>query len=229
MRTLAFLFTAMLPTLAIFGQTGGIPAGFALLFNGKDLTGWHISQENHHGNTRAWRAENGVLTVAQDKPGNGGILLTDKKYRNFEIYLEIDPDWGCDGGLFLRSTEKGEAYQVMIDYLPGGSVGGIYGEGLEEVNKTLEEARQAKGWEKAWKRGEWNTLRARIEGEAPHIQVWINGTQIVDWTDTANHSIGNAAEGMIALQAHLSNATTPRWNPGGHHRFRNIAIKELEP
>ena len=45
-----------------------------------------------------------------------------------------DPDYllvGCDGGLFLRSNEKGQAYQVMLDYLEGGSVGGVYGERLE--------------------------------------------------------------------------------------------------
>ena len=31
--------------------------------------------------------ENGVLTATQDKKDNGGIVLTDKKYKNFEVYL----------------------------------------------------------------------------------------------------------------------------------------------
>ena len=105
-----------------------VPAGFQSIFNSKDLTGWHISEVNHHGNTKAWTAKDGVLMGTQDKPGNGGILLTDRKYGNFEVSLELNPDFGCDGGLFLRSTEKGEAYQVMLDYLEGGTVGGIYGE-----------------------------------------------------------------------------------------------------
>lgn len=222
----SFLLSSLL-AWPVLGQDGKIPPGFTPLFNGKDLTGWHVSQTNHHGNTRAWTVENGILKVTQDKPGNGGILLTDRKYKNFEIYLEINPDWGCDGGLFLRSTEKGEAYQVMIDYLEGGTVGGIYGEELEEVNKTPEEGRLGKGWQKAWKKGEWNTLRARIEGDVPHIQVWLNEVQLVDWKDKANHSVNGAVDGMIALQAHLSNATTPRWKPGGFHRFRNISVKEL--
>ncbi len=77
--------------------------------------------------------KDGVVTATQDRPGNGGILLTDKRYRDFEVSLEVNPDWGCDGGLFLRSNEEGDAYQVMIDYLEGGSVGGIYGEGLSGV------------------------------------------------------------------------------------------------
>ena len=39
-------------------------------------------------------------------------------------------DFGPDSGLFLRSTEKGEAYQAMIDYHADGNLMGIYGEGL---------------------------------------------------------------------------------------------------
>jgi hypothetical protein len=199
-----------------------VPPGFTPLWNGKDLTGWHVSQTNHHGNSKGWSVKDGVLLATQDRPGNGGILLTDRKYRNFEISLEINPDWGCDGGLFLRSDEAGDAYQVMIDYLEGGSVGGIYGEGLEGV-KT----RPTPEYTKLWKKGEWNRLRARIEGDVPHIQVWLNDSLLVDWTDTANHAKGGATEGMIALQMHFSNEKTPRWKQGGYHRFRNIAIKEL--
>jgi hypothetical protein len=210
-----------------FAETSQLPPGFSPLFNGKDLTGWHISQVNHHGNSKGWKVGNGILTATQDKPGNGGILLTDKKYRNFEISLEINPDWGCDGGLFLRSNEKGEAYQVTIDYLPGGIVGGIYGEGLADLTNSGTGEKRAATWEKSWKKGEWNSLRARIEGDVPHIQVWLNEVKLVDWTDSVNHAKDGATEGMIALQMHFSNQNTPRWTPGGFHRFRNILIREL--
>ena len=203
-----------------------IPKGFKKIFNGKDRTGWHISEVNHHGNTKAWTVKDGVLMVTQEPAGNGGILLTDKKYKNFEVSLEVKPDWACDGGLFLRSSEKGEAYQVMLDYLEGGVVGGIYGERLQDVKADNEKAR---GYQKYWKKDDWNHIRARIEGDVPHFQVWMNGEKIVDWTDTANHLVGGATEGMIAVQAHRSDpkATNSRWKEGGFHRFRNIAVKEL--
>ena len=199
-----------------------VPAGFTPLFDGKDLAGWHVSQTNHHGNSNGWTVKDGVLLATQDRPGNGGILLTDKKYRDFEVSLEINPDWGCDGGLFLRSDEAGDAYQVMIDYLEGGSVGGIYGEGIG--GQTFANNRN---WQQHWKKGDWNLLRARIEGDVPHIQVWLNEAPLVDWKDTVNHSKAGATEGMIALQMHLSNEKTPRWKPGGFHRFRNVAVREL--
>jgi hypothetical protein len=189
---------------------------FHPIFSG-GLSGWHVSQVNHHGNTQGWTVEGGAITGMQDRPGNGGILLTDRKYRDFEVSLELNPDYGCDSGLFLRSTEKGEAYQVLIDYLDGGAIGGIYGEGLKGVQGVTP------NWQEVWKRGEWNDLRARIEGEVPHIQVWLNGVKITDWRDTANHLPGAASEGMIALQVHGGN----RWIPKSKHRFRNIRVREL--
>ncbi len=221
---LAFLSAAALSIAA------DIPGGFTPIFNGRNLDGWHISQVNSHGNTKGWTVKDGVLMGTQDPPGNGGILLTDKTYKNFEISLEANPDWGCDGGLFLRSNEKGQAYQVMIDYLPGGLVGGIYGEGLKGVEeKTGTGDKSGKDWAQYWKKGEWNLIRARIEGDVPHIQVWLNGHQIVDWTDSANHLTDGATKGMIAVQVHRNarDWKSQRWVPGGYHRFRNIAIKEL--
>jgi Domain of Unknown Function (DUF1080) len=209
-----------LPTLL----AAGVPDGFSPLFNGKDLTGWHVSQVNHHGNSKGWSVKDGIVLATQDRPGNGGILLTDRQYRDFEVALEIKPDWGCDGGLFLRSNEKGNAYQVMIDYLEGGSVGGVYGEGLLGVDKG---ERVNRDWAKHWKKGEWNALRARIEGDVPRIRVWLNEVQLIDWTDSANHAKDGATEGMIALQMHFSNEKTPRWKDGGFHRYRNVAVREL--
>lgn len=222
---LAAVLLAALPVLA--SAASSVPEGFTPIFNGKDLTGWHISQTNHHGTSQGWTVKDGLILATQDRPGNGGILLTDEKYRDFEVSLEINPDWGCDGGLFLRSNEAGNAYQVMLDYLEGGSIGGIYGEGLKGVDERSRAGRVNPDWAKHWKKGEWNHLRARIEGDVPHIQVWMNGTRIIDWKDVANHAKDGATEGMIALQVHFSNEKTPRWTAGGFHRYRNVAVKRL--
>jgi lysophospholipase L1-like esterase len=202
--------------LPVSKEASSVPAGFTPIFNGKDTTGWHISTTNHHGQTKAWTVAGGVLSGMQDKPGHGGILLTDKKYKNFEIYLEIQPDFGCDGGLFLRSTEAGAAYQVMLDYLEGGAVGGIYGERLPGVVAPRVD------WRGSWIEGKesWNSIRARIEGDVtPRIRVWMNGKQITDWSDTRARLL----EGHIAVQVHAGS----RWIEGGKHRFRNIAVREL--
>ena len=218
-----------------------VPEGFTPIFNGKDLTGWHVSKTNHHGTTPDYRVLHGLIVGTQNPRGKGGILLTDKKYKNVEVYMEVKPDWGCDSGLFLRSSEAGEAYQVTLDYLPGGGMGGIYGErltGVQNANapataKMTDEERaalakqRAATWQNAWKREAWNSVRARIVGDVPQITVWINDQLITEFKDTANHAAGGATDGMIAIQMHFSNEKTPRWVDGGFWRWRAIAVKEL--
>ncbi len=197
-----------------------IPDGFSLLFNGKDTAGWHVSRTSIHGDAPDWRVVGGVLLGTQNPFLRGGLLVSNQKYRNFEVYAEIWPDWGCDGGIFLRSSEDGAAYQITIDYLRGGRVGGIYGERLQGVRGGGAEV----DWQTVWKREDWNKVRARIEGDVPHIQAWLNETKVLDWTDTANHSAGGAVEGFIGLQVHM----LERWKDGGFQRFRNVAVKELK-
>ena len=43
--------------------------------------------------------------------------------------MEVKPDWGNDSGFFFRTTETGAAYQITLDYLPGGSMGRLISEG----------------------------------------------------------------------------------------------------
>jgi hypothetical protein len=243
MKLLTPLLLFVLGGGSLFAELGKIPEGFTPIFNGKDLTGWHVSKTNHHGTTPEYRVLHGLIVGTQNPRGKGGILLTDKKYKNVEVYMEVWPDYGCDSGLFLRSSEAGEAYQVTLDYLPGGGMGGIYGERLQGVRaggagartgasmtaaekEALAKKRDA-GWQKAWKRESWNAIRARIEGDVPHITVWINDELITDFTDTANHAAGGALDGMLAIQMHYTDEKTNRWVDGGFWRWRNIAVKEL--
>jgi hypothetical protein len=236
-----------------------IPAGFTPIFNGVNLDGWHMSKTNHHGITPDYHVMHGMIVGTQDPFGSGGILLTDKSYKNVEVYMEVKPDWGCDSGLFLRTDEAGNAYQVTLDYLAGGSLGNMYGEGLQGVTNANAPAPAAgrgnaaaagrgrqggaapaqpppggiplgmttpvgdAAWTKVWKREDWNSIRARIEGTAPHVTVWINGTQVLDFQDTGNHASGGITEGPIAIQIHGGN----RWVPGGFWRWRVIAVREL--
>lgn len=210
---------ALAVMLSALAQAGCSPPEAEPIFNGRDLTGWHASATTHHGQTRAWRVEDGMLVGGQEPDGVGGVLLTDRRYRDVEVALDVWPDFGCDSGLLLRSNEDGAAYQVMIDYVEGGNVGGVYGERLEALDAVPNP-----GWVEAWRPGEWNRLRARIEGAVPHMTVWINETMVTDWIDTANHAAGGVVEGAIGLQIHGGS----RWRRGGRIRFRNITVRELD-
>jgi hypothetical protein len=222
-----------------------VPDGFTPIFNGRDLTGWHISKEARHGVTPDFHVLHGMILGTQQPVGGGGLLLTDRKYRDFEMYFEAKPDWGCDSGIFFRTTETGVAYQITMDYLPGGTMGRLIGEGGIQVGPGGRGRAAPAGGAapapppptpatpgeskdpgmRAWKPFDWNTVRARVEGEVPHATVWINGVQVSDATDTANHALGGMIEGPIALQVH---GGPVRWQPGSFWRWRNIGIKELK-
>ncbi|WP_439621457.1 3-keto-disaccharide hydrolase [Gemmata sp.] len=101
--------------------------GFVAIFDGKTLDGWKVSAKTgHSGKSKnksggKWVVESGAIVGSQDEPGNGGIVITEKQYGDFEVALEMNNDDGPDSGLFLRSTDTGKCYQAMIDYHKGGN------------------------------------------------------------------------------------------------------------
>jgi hypothetical protein len=100
--------------------------GFVPLFDGKTLNGWHTNaQKIFHGTGGKWQAESGTITGEQDPPGNGGMLMTDQEFGDFELLLELNPDWGIDSGVFLRTNPQGVCFQVYVDYHDHGNVGWI--------------------------------------------------------------------------------------------------------
>lgn len=162
--------------------------GFVTIFDGQSLKGWTISAKTGHSRTSKnlsggkWGIVDGAIVGSQDVPGNGGIIITDKEYSNFEVVLEMKNDFGPDSGLFLRSNDRGQCYQAMIDYHANGNLMGVYGEGIggkpnvlnfkfkdKVTDVALVEYKpfpcpvSAEDWPKFWKHGEWNELRARIE------------------------------------------------------------------
>src|SRR5262249_23033401 len=110
--------------------------GFTTIFDGTSLKGWHVSAKSGHSKVSngtsggKWEVKDGAITGTQEPPKNGGLLLTDELSGEFEVVLEMNNDFGPDSGLFLRSTEEGKCYQALIDFHEGGSLMGIYGEGL---------------------------------------------------------------------------------------------------
>lgn len=226
-----FLFVLVFPAVS-FSQAHiqNIPKGFTPLFNGKDLNGWHISRTSHQGTTPNFFVENGTLTAMQHPYGQGGVLLTNKKYKNFELYVEVKIDSFCNGGIFLRSTESGQAYQIELAE-PGGT-GDLFGEML-----PISKSAQAKEKASVWIPNGWNAFRIRMEGAVPRLTLWLNGKQMWAVTEPVNDFTAGATEGMIGLQAHWSAPyaaavaefdMSGSWRPGGAHRFRNIAIRELK-
>lgn len=236
--------------------------GFVSLFDGTSMAGWSISAKSRHSATSGnqsgghWEIRDGVLIGSQDQPGNGGLFITDRMYADFEVVLEMRNDFGIDSGLYLRSTDTGMAYQVMIDYRRNGALAGVYGENmrpgfnvapfnfLDSPTRIFNTGHTPmpvlpSAWPAFWRHGQWNEFRVRIVGNPAHITTWINGVPFLDWTDT----VPRLAEGYLALQVHGGQEWVmgKDWvgvdgSLGGetdftrrYVRYRNIRIKVLNP
>jgi len=252
LRPAAFILLALAATAASLRAADPDPSGWITLFDGKTLAGWHVSAKSGHSKVSkqttggAWKVIDGAITGTQDQPGNGGLIITDRKFGDFEVVLEMRNDFGPDSGLFLRSTGEGKAYQAMIDYHADGNLMGIYGEGLGgkphlrnySFKKVVTEIDPKptgapavafpvlpESWPHFWRHGQWNELRARIVGgDKPTITTWINGVKIMEWTETEARL--PAANG-IALQIH--GGGKPEDYLGKYVRYRNIRVKPLGP
>jgi hypothetical protein len=196
------------------------PAALALngewvkIFDGKTMTGWRLMAV-HGGNGGVWEVAGGALVADQEKDHKGGLIGTEKKYADFEIELEFMADKPVDTGLFLRTREDGMGYQITIDYRDQGYIGSLYAPaegGFIQQNRM---------WEKFFRPGKWNKLRARVEGQPARVQAWLNGVQTVNFTDNRDRY---PREGYIGLQVH---GGAGAWGDTSKARFRNIRVKEL--
>jgi hypothetical protein len=237
--------TLILVLAGLVSLTTAADEGFQSLFDGKTLSGWHASARtghsaaSQHKTAGRWVVEDGAIVGSQDVPGNGGILLTDESFGDVEVALDMRNDFGPDSGLFLRSTEDGTAYQAMIDYHADGNLMGVYGEGKLGGKPHVQNFRfgtlvteivpvagtpvplpvAPAQWASFWKHGQWNELRARIVGNPPTITTWINGTRVMEVTETETR---HAATGKIGLQVHGGGDFTTQYV-----RYRAIRVKRL--
>ncbi len=191
--------------------------GFTSLFDGQTLDGWHkLTSYNEHGQ---WEVRDGAIAGDQFPEGEGGLLVTDGEYGDFEVYAEVKTTYPQDSGLFLRVQPNVLSYQVTIDHRPEGTIGALYvpgGGGMIAACDT--------GFT-YWNPYDFNVVRARIEGQPPRIQVWINEYPANDYTDVMVEGKERVpAKGVLGIQVHPGE----NWKKGSKVLFRKIMIKELK-
>jgi hypothetical protein len=78
-----------------------------------------------------WAVEDGAIVGRQAKMGYGGYLLSEETFGDFELELEMRPDWPADTGVMVRrQRDSWEGFQILVDHRPSGGIGGFYGNGL---------------------------------------------------------------------------------------------------
>lgn len=200
------------------GMDGLSLEGFSSLFDGVSLAGWQKLADGA-GEGGVWSVKEGKIIGHQTPEREGGILMTEDVFENFEIYAEIKADYPIDSGLFLRIQPSILSYQITIDYRPDGEVGAIYCPGGGGFLVHNPEGKNL------WQEGEFNAVRARITGQPAHIEAWINGTRVADFSDVLVDGMERVpARGFIGLQVHPGGD----WGQENKVICQKFLIKELE-
>jgi hypothetical protein len=108
--------------------------GYLSLMDGSTIKGWWQSCATGHSTDKS---KGGIFKVSPEnkafylasRNGSGGILMTNKKFTNYEIVFDMWSDYGNDGGIFHRTPASGVCVQTVLDYVQDAAVGGIWGEG----------------------------------------------------------------------------------------------------
>lgn len=212
-----------------------IKEGWKLLFDGKSSLGW-INARKKEFPANGWEIKNGMLTVNPETKtsGGGGDIVTEDKYKNFELIVDFMYQPGANSGIkYFVDTESnngklasiGCEYQVLDDRLHPDAKAGINGNrtvaGLYDLIPPKN--KRDNGPEK------WN--RATIIVNGKKVQHWLNGQMTLEyeratpaWRELVATSkfktspgFGEVEEGRILLQDH-----------GNLVSYRNIKIREIK-
>ncbi|HMF12746.1 MAG TPA: DUF1080 domain-containing protein, partial [Gemmataceae bacterium] len=210
------------------------PLGLKSVFNGKDLDGW----KEHPGKKSKFSVTPEGWLHIKDGPGD---LQTEALYDDFILQIECKTNGKqLNSGVFFRCRpgEYQQGYEAQIHNgfdadKPKEYVVEEYDPKTNELkakNKVKSPAvdygtggiyRRVPARKQAAKDGEWFTMTVIAHGR--HIATWVNGVQMVDWSDNRplkdNARNGCRLEkGAISLQGH---------DPTTDLYFRNIRVAEL--
>ena len=202
-------------TVAVEEQACEFPAEAVALFDGKTFNGWE-------GNLEWFRIEDGAIvagTMDKEIPHNE-FLCTTREYSDFELRLKAKAiGEEVNAGIQFRSQRipndnEVSGYQADI----GGESGQyamVWGSLYDESRRnTMIAIADTQKLSKVLKPDGWNEYVIRCDGN--RIQMWLNGLQTVDYTET-DDSI--PATGIIGLQIH-GGPPTEAW-------YKDIMIEEL--
>ena len=167
------------------------------LFNGKDLTGWKMSDPRAKA---VWTVENGTLV----SPGHGPEIINDLKFQDFKLHIEFNCGAKANSGVYLRGRYEVQVEDNSVDEPPSHHTGGVYG----FITPKPEMPR---------KPGEWQSFDITLEGRT--ITVVQNGTPIID-----QQEIPGITGGALDSHEELPGPIYLQGSEDNHVAYRNIVV-----
>jgi Domain of Unknown Function (DUF1080) len=205
---------APLVLAAVMVQTPANEPGFTQLFNGKDFTGWKLS------NPACFTIADGAI-VAKAVGMQGHAFydgpFMDHSFRNFELKVDVMTRNNSNGGVFILTEfvekgwpSKGFEIQVNNTYMKDPvKTGSLYH--VSDIKEQLV------------KDDEWFTEHIVVQGDTITVKVndkqTVNWTQPKEWAGSPDFAKRVLSPGTVALQAHDPNSTV---------YYKNIRIKPLK-
>jgi hypothetical protein len=153
-------------------------AKWVMLFDGKDLAGWHTYRQPEGTTPKNWKVtEEGALLCYK----KGGDIISDGTYGNFVLDLDYKVEKGVNSGIIYRCDESEKAcWQTGVEYqlIDNGDKNP-----LEEHMNAAAYALYGCSVDANKPVGEWN--HAKIVADGTHVQHWLNGVKVVEY-DTAS-------------------------------------------
>jgi len=209
--------------------------GWELLFDGETNTGWRGYNKEAFPET-GWEVVDGTihcLSSGRGEAGGGGDIITEKKYKNFELKLEWKVAEGGNSGIFYLGQEKPE--EPIWHTAPEMQV--LDNERHPDATKGKDGNRQAGALydlipanpQTTNPAGEWNKVKIYVHNGL--VEHWLNDKMVLEyhlWTPDFKKLIkeskfnvysdfAESNEGHIGLQDH-----------GDDVWYRNIKIREIK-
>lgn len=204
--------------------------GWKLLFNGKDLQGWHSYLQKTPGN--GWQVKDEAIFINEnDKSTDNTDLITNEEFENFDLKLEFKTDTCANSGVMFYVHEDPK-YQNTWETGPEMQIDDVVcgPDHLSKMNRmgTLYDLYPVDS-EYVGPSGKWYAFE--IKADHGHVQLFQEGHKVVDaylwnqhWKDLIAAvkfkdmpGFGTFRKGHIALQG----------TENGKIWFRNIKIKSL--
>ena len=212
--------------------------GWKLLFNGKNLDGWHSYGESGIG--KDWSIHDG--TIQLKKPSSAKFadfadLVTDEEYTNFDLKLEWKANPGTDSGIMFDVHESPEYHQT---YQTGPEMQICdLADTVPDSRTLLERAGDMFGlipvqYEWVLPAGQWNHYEIIVD--QGHVQFFMEGHKVMDtqlwtpeWKELVSHSKFARWPGFAAYHSgHISlQGTENKGKSQVKLWFRNIMIRKL--
>jgi hypothetical protein len=203
--------------------------GWELLFNGKDLSGWHNFKKTDV--RPGWQIKDGTLACVD--PHNAGDLVTEGQYEWFELQLDYNISEGGNSGIIFHVSDAGGAvwasgpeFQLednakASDPQRCGWLYALYQPPLDpKTGKILDATKPA---------GEWNHVRLLISKDKCEHE--INGVKYFDYvldSDDFKARVAKSKFRTMPLFAKEHKGHLALQGDHGQVTFRNIKVRPVK-